>query len=140
MEINQTHHDRFCRTSFYRPGTHSHGNDGSRVRYNETVEAMQRQPIDDLRKQMVNCMLNRSKVVLSRIDEGDMINKPLGKANVSHETLFHNHLTLFWIATYEKQTDIVSQELEKGIGFLFESSMNGTWILQDDSKQLDFHV
>ncbi|KAK4030834.1 hypothetical protein OUZ56_024220 [Daphnia magna] len=40
-----------------------------------------------------NCMLE--EVVLSRIDEGDMINTPLGKTNVSHGSLSHNHLTLF---------------------------------------------
>ncbi|KAK4014071.1 hypothetical protein OUZ56_026617 [Daphnia magna] len=86
----------------------------------------------------VNCMLE--EVVLSRIDEGDMINTPLGKTNVSHGSLSHNHLTLFWIDTYGKPTDIVIRQLEKGVGFWYESSTNGTWILQDDSKQLDFHV
>ncbi|KZS01617.1 Uncharacterized protein APZ42_001675, partial [Daphnia magna] len=80
----------------------------------------------------VNCMLE--EVVLSRIDEGDMINTPLGKANVSHGSLSHNHLTLFWIDTYEKPTDIAIRQLEKGVVFWYESSMNGTWILQDDSK------
>ncbi|KZR97980.1 Uncharacterized protein APZ42_006844, partial [Daphnia magna] len=86
----------------------------------------------------VNCMLK--EVVLSRIDEGDMINTPLGKTNVSHGSLSHNHLTLFWIDTYGKPTDIATRQLEKGVGFWYESSTNGTWILQDDSKQLDFHV
>ncbi|KZS13810.1 Uncharacterized protein APZ42_021201 [Daphnia magna] len=86
----------------------------------------------------VNCMLE--EVVLSRIDEGDMINTPLGKAYVSHGSLSHNHLTLFWIDTYGKPTDIAIRQLEKGVRFWYESSTNGTWILQDDSKQLDFHA
>ncbi|KZR97830.1 Uncharacterized protein APZ42_007079 [Daphnia magna] len=86
----------------------------------------------------VNCMLE--EVVLSRIDEGDMINTPRGKANVSHGSLSHNHLTLFWIDTHGKLTDIAIRQLEKGVGFWYESSTNGTWILQDDSKQLDFHA
>ncbi|KZS00346.1 Uncharacterized protein APZ42_003371, partial [Daphnia magna] len=86
----------------------------------------------------VNCML--AEVFLSRIDEGDMINTPLGKTNVSHGSLSHNRLKLFWIDTYGKPTDIAIRQLEKGVGFWYESSTNGTWILQDDSKQLDFHV
>ncbi|KAK4024527.1 hypothetical protein OUZ56_009948 [Daphnia magna] len=86
----------------------------------------------------VNCMLE--EVVLSRIDEEDMINTPLGKANVSHGSLSHNHLTLFWIDTYGKPAGIAIRQLEKGAVFWYESSTNGTWILQDDSKQLDFHV
>ncbi|KZS05600.1 Uncharacterized protein APZ42_031171, partial [Daphnia magna] len=86
----------------------------------------------------VNCMLE--EVVLSRIDKGDMMSTPLGKANVSHGSLSHNHLTLFWIDTYGKPTDTAIRQLEKGVGFWYESSTNGTSILQDDSKQLDFNV
>ncbi|KZS05634.1 Uncharacterized protein APZ42_031125 [Daphnia magna] len=63
----------------------------------------------------VNCMLE--EVVLSRIDEEDMINTPLGKANVSHGSLSHNHLTLFWIDTYGKPAGIAIRQLEKGAVF-----------------------
>ena len=86
----------------------------------------------------VNCMME--EIILSRINEGDIIDTPLGKTNVSHGSLSHNHLTLFWIDTYAKSTEISSRQLEKGVGYWYESSTNGTWILQDDSKQLDFHV
>ncbi|KAK4007672.1 hypothetical protein OUZ56_012825 [Daphnia magna] len=86
----------------------------------------------------VNCMLE--EVVLARVDEGYMINMPLGRANVSRGPLSHKHVTLFWIDTYGKPTDISIRQLDKGVGFWYESSTNGTWILEDDSKQLDFHV
>ncbi|KAK4037964.1 hypothetical protein OUZ56_029987 [Daphnia magna] len=67
----------------------------------------------------VNCMLE--EVVLSRIDKGDMMSTPLGKPNVSHGSLSHNHLTLFWIDTYGKPTDTAIRQLEKGVGFCYRT-------------------
>jgi hypothetical protein len=49
-------------------------------------------------------------------------------------------MTLFWIDTYAKPTNIVLRELEKGVGSWYESSTKDTWILQDNDNQLDFHV
>ncbi|KAK4007014.1 hypothetical protein OUZ56_012168 [Daphnia magna] len=60
---------------------------------------------------MMNYMVE--EVILSRVNEGDMINTLLGKTNVSHGSLSQNHLKLFWIDTYGKPTDIAIRQLEK---------------------------
>jgi hypothetical protein len=86
----------------------------------------------------VNCLFE--EISIAHEDESDFIITPLGKANITQRFISHNHMTLFWIDTYAKPTDIVLRELEKGVGSWYESSTKGTWILQDNENQLDFHV
>jgi hypothetical protein len=86
----------------------------------------------------INCLFE--EISIAHEDESDIIITPLGKANISERVISHNHMTLFWIDTYAKPTNIVLRELEKGVGSWYESSTKDTWILQDNDNQLDFHV
>jgi hypothetical protein len=86
----------------------------------------------------INCLFE--EISIAHEDEGDIIRTPLGKANITQRSISHNHMTLFWIDTYAKPTEIVMRELERGVGNWYESSTKDTFILQDNEHQLDFHV
>jgi hypothetical protein len=86
----------------------------------------------------INCVFE--EISLAHEDESDFIHTPLGKANITHRSISHNHMTLFWIDTYAKPTEIVLRELESGEGLWYESTTKDNMILLDKANQVDFHV
>jgi hypothetical protein len=86
----------------------------------------------------INCVFE--EISLAHEDESDFIHTPLGKANITHRSISHNHMKLFWIDTYAKPTEIVLRELESGEGLWYESTTKDNMILLDKANQVDFHV
>ena len=85
-----------------------------------------------------NCMLE--EITLTQINEFDPIKTPLGVANVTDGTHSHNHLTLIWDATYTTKIDNSPRQLEAGTGLFYNSSTPGIVRLDDEKKQLGFHM
>ena len=67
----------------------------------------------------INCVFE--EISLAHEDKSDFIHSPLGRANITHRSISHNHMTLFWIDTYAKPTEIVLRELESGEGLWYMS-------------------
>jgi hypothetical protein len=65
----------------------------------------------------INCVFQ--EISLVHEDESDFIHTPLGRANITHRSISHNHMILFWIDTYAKPTEIVLRELERGEGLWY---------------------
>jgi hypothetical protein len=81
----------------------------------------------------INCVFQ--EISLEHEDESDFIHTPLGSANITHRSISHNHMTLFWMDTYAKPTEIVLRELESGEGLWYESTTKENMILLDKAKQ-----
>lgn len=86
----------------------------------------------------INCMLEEIK--LTQVNEFDPVVTPLGISNVTTGAISHNHLTLIWDSTYTTKMDASPRQLEKGTGIMYNSSTPGVFRLDDESKQLGFHM
>ncbi|KAI9558428.1 hypothetical protein GHT06_015212 [Daphnia sinensis] len=63
-----------------------------------------------------------------------------GKANVSHGSHSHNHLTLIWDKALASALDNTPKRIDNGEGHLIKTSTPETYRLEDETKQLGFHI
>ncbi|KZS10260.1 Uncharacterized protein APZ42_025311 [Daphnia magna] len=87
---------------------------------------------------MINCALE--DITLIRQGDDNIIDTPLGKANVSHGSHTHNHLTLIWDKALASALDNTPKRIDNGEGHLIKTSTPETYRLEDETKQLGFHI
>ena len=86
----------------------------------------------------IGCMLEEIK--LAHEPKHDEISTPLGMVDVHDGNYSHNHHTLIWDATYASQTDHTIRKLESGVATLSNSPSPHVYLLEDQSKQLAYHI
>ncbi|KAK4010439.1 hypothetical protein OUZ56_019582 [Daphnia magna] len=87
---------------------------------------------------VINCMMEETRLIRQGAD--DIIETPLGKANVSDGVHTHNHLTIIWDITVATAFDNTPRLVSSGEGALIKTSTPGTFRLEDEKQQLAFHI
>jgi hypothetical protein len=87
--------------------------------------------------QVLNCMVEET-IILQ--EENDLIDTPLGRANISDGVHTHNHMTLIWDVADADRIAHTPWLLTQGKATITQTSTATTFKLEDDSNQLAYHI
>ena len=73
-------------------------------------------------------------------EENDLIDTPLGRANISDGVHTHNHMTLIWDVADADRIAHTPRLLTQGKATITQTSTATTFKLEDDSNQLAYHI
>ena len=85
--------------------------------------------------QVLNCMVEET-IILH--EENDLIDTPLGRANISDGVHTHNHMTLIWDVADADRIAHTPRLLTQGKATITQTSTATTFKLEDDSNQLAY--
>jgi hypothetical protein len=86
---------------------------------------------------VLNCMVE--EIVLIQ-EEEDLIDTPLGQANITDGVHTHNHMTLIWDVGDADRIAHTPRLLIQGKATITQTSKTTAFKLEDDSNQLAYHI
>ena len=94
--------------------------------------------LSTITEETIACTLEELNLLQDAND--NTITTPLGKTNATTGSVIHNHLTVIWDTTYAAKLEQKPILLESGTAKLINTSVINRFRLQDDIRQLEFHI
>ena len=94
--------------------------------------------LSTITEETIACTLEELNLLQDAND--NTITTPLGKTNATTGSVIHNHLTVIWDTTYAAKLEQEPILLESGTAKLINTSVINRFRLQDDIRQLEFHI